>query len=680
MKKRMLSMLLAIVMVCSLLPTMVFAEERETTHTNHCICGATHKDVGVHAEESKPTEWKPISSAADFTKNKDSGYYYLTTDIEVSAKWDFTQSRNIVLCLNGHDITYTGSSNVSFIPGSTALNFTLTDCQAEAGSILGFKNTYGGAINVKKEFTMYNGKITGNIASQGGGVYVDQNATFYMYGGEITGNTASSLGGGVFIKGSMEVAGAPVVNSNGNSNTGTSYQNKMSAYAKNIYSSNDAVVVGNGGLTAGAQLDITPKFPVSSSESPAAVATIAKGCTSDLSGYFTYTSGFNYTKQYDATAGEVQLVYAPVKYTVTFNMQGHGTQVEEQSVETDTYATAPYPAPTAAGYTFGGWYTTPECGYWDDYIFDFIKVKDNKTLYAKWTPTTYTITYHLDGGTVSTENPTTYTVESAAITLTNPTKDGYLFAGWTGTGLAAATTEVAIATGSTGNREYTATWTENTPTPPVYYPASTPTPSVKMDVEDATLNDAAKAVGSAVKNGSADITPAEGYTRESIAQLQRSGDLNLVIEKNAGYDDTEKKLLDDAITAKGGAAGSVMYLEINALLMTDDGKVVAQVNDTIIPMTITVDLTAEMQQAAKDGKRICVTRAHEGKVSIIDGTLNGEKTTFTFDSSKFSTYAIVALDGVVSPKTFDGGIALYAAMSVLAATGSAVVMGKKREK
>ena len=352
------------------------------SHT-HCICGETHKAIGTHTTEENPT-WVAISSADDFTKNKDSGYYYLTDDIEVSAKWEFTQSRDIVLCLNGYDITYTGSSNVSFIP-SSSVNFTLTDCKAEAGSISGFKNTYGGAINVKKAFTMYNGKITGNTASQGGGVYVDQNATFYMYGGEITGNTASSLGGGVYIKGSMEVAGAPVVNNNENSNTGTSYQNKMSAFTKNIYSSNDAVVVGTGGLTAGAKLDVTPKFPVSSSERPAAVATIATGCTSDLSAYFTYTSGFNYTKQYDATEGKVQLVYAPVKYTVTFNMQGHGTQVEEQSVETDTYATEPSPAPTAQGYTFGGWYTTPECGYWDDFIFDFFKITEDKTLYAKWT-------------------------------------------------------------------------------------------------------------------------------------------------------------------------------------------------------------------------------------------------------------------------------------------------------
>ncbi len=355
----------------------------EEYHT-HCVCGATHAAIGTHITEENPT-WIAISSASDFTKNKDSGYYYLTNDIEVSAKWDFTESRDIVLCLNGYDITYTGSSNVSFIPGSTALNFILTDCQDDAGSISGFKNTYGGAINVKKAFTMYNGKITGNTANQGGGVYVDQDATFYMYGGEITGNKAASIGGGVFSKGSMEVAGAPVVNNNESSNTATTYPSSMYKYTKNIYSSTGAIRVGTGGLATGALLDVTPMFPVSSSEKPAAVAVIATGCTSDLSEYFTYTSGFDYIKKYDAAKGEVQLVYNPVKYIVTFDMQGHGTQLEPQEVETGTYALEPTPAPTAVGYQFGGWYITPECGYFDNFIFDFFKITENTTLYAKWT-------------------------------------------------------------------------------------------------------------------------------------------------------------------------------------------------------------------------------------------------------------------------------------------------------
>ena len=49
-------------------------------------------------------------------------------------------------------------------------------------------------------------------------------------------------------------------------------------------------------------------------------------------------------------------------------------------------------------------------------------------------PTEYTITYDLAGGTAE-GNPNTYTIETKAFTLKNPTKSGYTFTGWSGTGL-----------------------------------------------------------------------------------------------------------------------------------------------------------------------------------------------------------------------------------------------------
>ena len=71
-------------------------------------------------------------------------------------------------------------------------------------------------------------------------------------------------------------------------------------------------------------------------------------------------------------------------------------------------------------------------------------------------PTTYTITYNLDGGTVS-GNPTTYT-SNDTITLNNPTKEGYTFTGWTGSNGTTPSTTVTIPKGSTGNKTYTANW------------------------------------------------------------------------------------------------------------------------------------------------------------------------------------------------------------------------------
>ena len=72
--------------------------------------------------------------------------------------------------------------------------------------------------------------------------------------------------------------------------------------------------------------------------------------------------------------------------------------------------------PTKSGYDFLGW----EPG-------DAITAGSTgeKTFTAKWSdPIAYDITYVLDGGTNSGDNPTKYTVESPTITLKSPDKGG----------------------------------------------------------------------------------------------------------------------------------------------------------------------------------------------------------------------------------------------------------------
>ena len=61
----------------------------------------------------------------------------------------------------------------------------------------------------------------------------------------------------------------------------------------------------------------------------------------------------------------------------------------------------------------------------------------------------YNISYNLDGGTVATENPTTYTEDTEDFTLNNPTKEGYIFTGWTGSNGEKTQENVTIAKGST---------------------------------------------------------------------------------------------------------------------------------------------------------------------------------------------------------------------------------------
>ena len=138
------------------------------------------------------------------------------------------------------------------------------------------------------------------------------------------------------------------------------------------------------------------------------------------------------------------------QYTITFDTAG-GSAIAPITQDYGTAITAPAD-PTREGYTFAGW----------DTAIPATMPAHNMTITAQWTVNQYTITYDLDGGTAE-GNPDTYTVETDAFTLKNPTRPGYTFTGWSGTGLTGEDNlTVTIPKGSTGNRSYTAHWSLNT--------------------------------------------------------------------------------------------------------------------------------------------------------------------------------------------------------------------------
>ena len=138
------------------------------------------------------------------------------------------------------------------------------------------------------------------------------------------------------------------------------------------------------------------------------------------------------------------------QYTITFDTAG-GSAIAPITQDYGTAITAPAD-PTREGYTFAGW----------DTAIPATMPAGDMTITAQWTVNQYTITYDLDGGTAE-GNPDTYTVETDAFTLKNPTRPGYTFTGWSGTGLTGEDNlTVTIPKGSTGNRSYTAHWSLNT--------------------------------------------------------------------------------------------------------------------------------------------------------------------------------------------------------------------------
>lgn len=151
------------------------------THTAHCVCGKDSTTVNGHTHSTN-TEWK----ATDSLPNS-AGSYYLTQS--VSGGWTVPEGK-VNLCLKGQTI------NGSITVGSGA-TLTLTNCSG-SGSVQGEVTVNGGT------FELYGGTITGGVqVGMKGGDYKTGSA-FTMYGGTISGHNASSgsgSGGGVFLVG-----------------------------------------------------------------------------------------------------------------------------------------------------------------------------------------------------------------------------------------------------------------------------------------------------------------------------------------------------------------------------------------------------------------------------------------------------------------------------------------------
>ncbi|HBI37289.1 MAG TPA: hypothetical protein DDY71_06550 [Spirochaetia bacterium] len=158
-------------------------------------------------------------------------------------------------------------------------------------------------------------------------------------------------------------------------------------------------------------------------------------------------------------------IYIPT-YRVIYN--GNGDEVTNVPADNTLYTNSmnvvvlDKGTMARAGYTFTGWNTKEDgTGTVRAVESNFVMGNANVILYAQWSAVSYTITYHLDGGTNHGDNPAGFTSETV-LTLQLPTKDYYEFNGWYED--AAYSIPVAgIVKGTTGNKNYYAKWAAGTP-------------------------------------------------------------------------------------------------------------------------------------------------------------------------------------------------------------------------
>ena len=156
------------------------------------------------------------------------------------------------------------------------------------------------------------------------------------------------------------------------------------------------------------------------------------GYSADKNGSATYHAGDTYTM---GTNAEYTLYAVWQANENTLKFEGNGAisgEMSDMKIHTDETTTLTANAFVRAGYTFVGWSLTENSEkVYDDKASYTMGTNAEYTLYAVWTPTVYTITYELNGGTNHINNPDAITVlDNLPITLEKPSRAGYIFGGW----------------------------------------------------------------------------------------------------------------------------------------------------------------------------------------------------------------------------------------------------------
>lgn len=118
--------------------------------------------------------------------------------------------------------------------------------------------------------------------------------------------------------------------------------------------------------------------------------------------------------------------WVPNNYTVSFNTNGGSDTLSSKRVSfNSTYGSLPIP--TKEGYSFIGWFAENNNNNIKNEAI--VSIPNDHTLYAKWTPNNYTVSFNATGGNV-TPSSKRVSFNNTYGDLPIPSKDGFRFVGW----------------------------------------------------------------------------------------------------------------------------------------------------------------------------------------------------------------------------------------------------------
>ena len=136
----------------------------------------------------------------------------------------------------------------------------------------------------------------------------------------------------------------------------------------------------------------------------------------------------------------------PTGYTITFEANG-GNKINK--IENATTLPNPLPGTERAHYTFAGWFTDEDC---TQAATAGAEINADITLYAKWTPITYTVTFDAGSGTYTSGDIQGNFATGITLPTATPcpyaSTNGWRFVGWSESSVSETTVRPAIHTGN----------------------------------------------------------------------------------------------------------------------------------------------------------------------------------------------------------------------------------------
>ena len=318
--------------------------------------------------------------------------------------------------------------------------FTMTAGNLVGCNVYGASSSIGiscGAVYVaaNSKFNMTGGAIQGCLVRQGngGGVYVN-GGQFTMTGGAITDCTVDGLGGGVYVlAGTFKLDGGDIRGCTAGGgggvfvymkgNTRGVFEMTGGSIADCTASKGSALYLYNGIMYAdGGTVDGTVWVDDSAYSN-----TDSRITTKGITGVTSFkkevsTRGVNSRMDYGIYYGGITGDGTVSGVTMTYLIDG--AEYAKQMLPSAGLATRPDDPAAKTGYTLGGWNKADGTAW--DYGND--TVTGDITLYAKWIPNTYKLTFNTNGGSDVTPKNVTYGELFGELPV--PVREGYVFMGW----------------------------------------------------------------------------------------------------------------------------------------------------------------------------------------------------------------------------------------------------------